>query len=58
MFTYIKDTKNELKNVVWPTRKQVITVTILVIVMSVVIAYFLGALDYVFAQALAFILNR
>ena len=57
MFTYIKDTKNELKNVVWPTKKQVITVTILVIVLSVVIAYFLGALDYVFAQALAFILN-
>ena len=46
--TYIKETKAEFMHVNWPTRKQAIAYTVAVIVISVVTAYFLGALDAVF----------
>lgn len=49
---YIKDTRAEFKHVVWPTRKQAIYFTIIVIVLSVVIAYFLGIFDFIFGRVL------
>lgn len=51
---YVKDTNAEMKHVSWPTQKQTITFTILVILISAVIAAYLGAFDYVFTG----ILNR
>ena len=44
---YVKDTKGELKHVSWPTQKQTTVFTALVIVVSLFIATFLGAFDYV-----------
>ena len=49
---YIKETRFELKNVVWPTRAQTILYTIVVIVLSVVIAYLLGFFDFLFSLGL------
>jgi preprotein translocase subunit SecE len=49
---YIKETKVELKNVVWPTRAQTILYTIIVIILSVVIAYLLGFFDFLFSLGL------
>ena len=49
---YIKETKTELKHVVWPSRQQTIFYTIIVVVLSVLIAYFLGVFDFIFLQAL------
>ena len=49
---YIRDVRAEMKHVSWPTKKQVTMFTVLVIVLSVLVAYFLGAFDYVFTRAL------
>jgi preprotein translocase subunit SecE len=49
---YFKGTKAELKHVVWPTRKLTILYTIIVIVLSVVVAYFLGVFDFIFSKGL------
>jgi len=49
---YIKETKVELGNVVWPTRAQTILYTIVVIVLSVLIAYLLGFFDFLFSLGL------
>jgi len=49
---YIKDTKGELKHVSWPTRKQTIIFTTLVIIVSIFIAAFLGVFDFVFSGLL------
>lgn len=42
---YFKDSKLELKKVVWPTQKQTINHTMLVIGFSVALALFLGVID-------------
>lgn len=56
---YIKDTKGELKHVSWPTRKQSIWFTIIVIVISLVTAFFLGLFDFIFSLGLDnFIFNK
>ena len=45
---YLKDTQSELKHVSWPTRRQALLFTILVVVISLVVAAYLGALDTLF----------
>ena len=46
---YIKGAKSELKYVNWPARRQVVLFTILVIIISFIIAYFLGFFDFIFS---------
>ena len=54
---YFKEIKGELKHVVWPTKNQTIFYTIIVVVLSVVIAYFLGIFDFIFSQGLGKIIS-
>ena len=49
---YISDTKAELKHVSWPTGKQAVTATALVVLISILVALFTGALDFIFTEAL------
>lgn len=47
---YLKGVQHELGKVSWPTQKQSVYVTILVILLSVAIAYYLGAFDWIFTS--------
>jgi len=49
---YLKETRTELKHVVWPNRQQTIFYTVIVIVLSILIAYFLGIFDFIFLRVL------
>ena len=49
---YLNETKAEIAHVSWPTRKQAIAYTIVVIVISFVTAFYLGAIDYIFSLIL------
>lgn len=49
---YLKETKGELKHMTWPSKKQAILFTVIVIVFSVIVAIFLGAFDLLFAEIL------
>jgi preprotein translocase subunit SecE len=49
---YLQETKIEIGHVSWPTRKQAIAYTIVVIVISFVTAFYLGAFDYIFSLLL------
>jgi preprotein translocase subunit SecE len=53
---YIKETRAELKHVSWPTRRQAIVFTVVVIVISLVTAAYLGAFDYVFSMLLKLVI--
>ncbi len=46
--TYFKEVKSEMSKVTWPTRKETIHYTLIVIGISLVVALFLGGLDYLF----------
>jgi preprotein translocase subunit SecE len=54
---YLKETKTELKHVIWPTKNQTIFFTLIVIVLSVLVAYFLGVFDFIFLQGLEKIIS-
>jgi preprotein translocase subunit SecE len=47
--TYLKEVRIELKQVVWPTRKQTIRATAIVIGLSLAVAVFLGLADGLFS---------
>jgi len=55
---YLKETKSELKQVNWPSRRQTTLFTVLVIVISIVIAYFLGLFDFLFSAGLTKLLEN
>ncbi|MSU45444.1 MAG: preprotein translocase subunit SecE [Candidatus Zambryskibacteria bacterium] len=46
LITYLKDTQGELKHVSWPTRSQAVGFTIVVVLISVFVSFFLGFFDY------------
>ena len=54
---YFEETKTELKHVIWPTRSQTLYYTLIVIVLSVVISYYLGIFDFIFSQILQKIIH-
>lgn len=53
---YLKDSREELKKVTWPSRKEALRQSMVVIVFSLLVAAFLGLLDYVFNLGLQKIL--
>ena len=58
ILNYLKETKAELKEVSWPTKSQTITFTILVILISVFVAVFLGAVDFGLNEGITKIVNK
>ena len=52
---WFKDMKAELKKVVWPTRKQTINNTLIVLACVVVVAIFIGLFDFIATNAIELI---
>lgn len=48
--SFFKDIIAELRKVVWPTRREAVRLTILVIIISAVVGLALGAVDLGFTQ--------
>jgi preprotein translocase subunit SecE len=49
---FFKESKSELKKVKWPTFKETLQYTLIVIIISLVVAAYLGGLDYIFSLLL------
>jgi len=49
-FAFIRDIIDELKKVTWPTRRETIRLTVMVIVVCAIVAIFLGAIDLGFTE--------
>lgn len=54
--SYLKDTRAELKHVNWPTRAQAVSLTLLVIALSLVVAALLGIFDSLFTYLINLVL--
>jgi len=55
---YLRGVREELRKVVWPKRSEVIRLTATVVIISVVVSAYLGALDYALARALELLLSQ
>lgn len=54
---FIRETKQEARKVTWPTRKETVTTTIVVLIMVAVVGIFLLVIDGVISNAVKFILG-
>jgi len=52
LVNYLKESKVELKKVIWPTKQQTRNHTLLVIGVSLAVALFLGAVDFILNKVL------
>lgn len=57
IINFLKEVGAELLKVAWPTKKQTIHYTILVILVAVAVGIFLGALDYLLTSFTAILLK-
>lgn len=58
IFSFLKEVREELGKVAWPTREQTIRYTVLVILVAVVVGIFLGGLDFLLTRLTAFVLEH
>ena len=54
---FLKEAKVELKKVVWPTRKQTLASTAVVIIIVFIVSIYLGIVDFVLAKLVKFVLG-
>lgn len=55
--TFFKEAKQEFGHINWPTKAETIRMVIIVISISLVMAIYLGALDYGFLQGIRVLLK-
>lgn len=55
---FLREVKVELDKVVWPTREQTIKLTTIVLLVTIVVGFFLGGIDYLLTKLLETVTNR
>ncbi len=53
---FIRQVRDELNQVTWPTKQQTTRLTTIVIVVTLVVGAYLGALDYAFTKLMGLII--
>ncbi len=54
---FLKEVKDELGKVVWPTRDEIIRLTAVVIIVSLIVGVYLGLIDLVLTKILALVIK-
>jgi preprotein translocase SecE subunit len=57
ILSYFAETKGELSHVNWPTKRQSIIFSVVVIIISVLVAFFLGLFDFIFSKILSLFIS-
>ena len=57
MIGFFQQVRGELMKVTFPSREEVIRLTTLVLIISLLVGLYLGALDFLFLKGLEFILQ-
>ena len=57
IFDFIKEAKGELYKVNWPSRRDLVKLSAIVIVISLVLGFGLGGVDYVLGQGIALLIK-
>lgn len=57
VLSFIKEVRGEFTNIVWPTRREAIRLSLIVVLVSVAIGAFVGALDFGFTNIMNVLLK-
>lgn len=58
VWVFLQEVRNELKKISWPSRKEVIGATTVVIVTTLFMGLFLGVIDLILSRVVEFLLQR
>jgi len=50
LINFLKEVRVEMKKVNWPSRHETLKYTIIVVISSVIVAIFLGSMDFIFSK--------
>ncbi len=56
--TFFSEVRSELSKVTWPTRHEVVRLTLIVFAVSAIIGLYVGGLDYIFTRILTIVVAR
>jgi preprotein translocase subunit SecE len=54
---FLKEVREELSKVVWPTKEQTIRLTVIVVAVTLIVSAFIGGVDYLLAQLASYLLQ-
>jgi len=54
---FLRETRDELKKVVWPRRVEVIRLTIVVILVSTIVGFYIGGIDFLLTKFLSLVIK-
>ena len=54
---FLRETRDELKKVVWPSKKEVTRLTTVVIIVSAIVGGYIGGLDFLLTKFLSMIIK-
>ncbi|MCL5433133.1 MAG: preprotein translocase subunit SecE [Patescibacteria group bacterium] len=54
---FLGEVRDELRKVTWPTQKEVIRLTLVVIAISLLVGFFIGGFDYVFTKLMELVIK-
>lgn len=55
---FLRQVGGELRRVIWPTRKQVINYSIVLLVFVVIMGLYIAGLDFIFTEGVLFVFGR
>jgi preprotein translocase subunit SecE len=57
LIAYLKGSREELSKVVWPSREIIVNHSVMVIGISIAVAIFLGAIDFILTKVLEVVIR-
>ncbi|MCP4686350.1 MAG: preprotein translocase subunit SecE [bacterium] len=54
---YLKETAAELRRMTWPTKDELVGSTIVTVVVSLIVAIFIGIVDWMLVRAITFVFS-
>lgn len=54
---FLREVRTELKKVVWPSRKQTMASTSVVVVLVLIVSVFLGMVDYILSRIVGYVIG-
>lgn len=55
--SFLRETRDELKKVVWPSRAEVIRLTIVVILVSAIVGFYIGGIDFILTKVMSAVIK-